>query len=850
MLFALLISAIPIMSVSALDPPNNDTLIIATAGNAESCDPAWHYDTASGELIQNVYEGLMWWDYDKVDQYVPMIAESWPGSDVEGRKIVPIMPPFNPVYDAPVGTAEIWLFKIKNDIPWQNPIYGHVTPQDVEYTFERGMVQDHDGGPQWMLLSPLLGIMTTRPITDPAALGHAIDNSVHSNATHVWFCLKIPFAAFQQILCQTWSVIMSKEWRLADPNDDDWHGWDPTYTLWVNFNDPAEPGPIMDEIVVNPGYANAMMGTGPYMLDYWDTTPAAGMWRLKRFDCYWRGWDVCEGSQSMVGGGHPHVTWVIEKMISEWSTRKAYFISEAPEDQVDLCFVPRANVNELMWEFGIRYKYDLPTLAGNGFFFNYNVDALSTRIPTLGGVPTRNLFSDRHMRLAFSYAFNVTDFIASYMLGEAFPIGNPIIQGIAYYNATKPYYGIDLAKVQSELMLAWSGVAWASGFTVEINFNTGNTARQLIATMVAGVINGFKPGSCTVVGIPWATYLAEMYNYRLCAWMLGWQADFPDPHNWMQPFMHTQGDFSGFQNIQYGLDPSSMNWKDYRYGGGFPYTNWNGTSVAALSNYYVDWTIEHGIKLPMSDPLRKELYEELMDIFFAEDPALMTYQGMGRHYERDWVQGWYYNIMWPGVYAYDLWKQWKEQMNYELSVWSTKNVFAPTGQTVITIGIEDPSSLGTIEYYTPPIEVLITVKIYINWKSGDPQPIPETHNVWVFWGDPFDIEYVFNPTNPQTVIGYYASIIPMYHWVDCYTMLTYETGAYFKTCTMDNYTVSNSAAPDGTGYAITHKVCGDLGGFKNPPGTIPPPYFFAYDGIVDSKDLALWLMAYKNNGPF
>ncbi|MFQ6090344.1 MAG: hypothetical protein ACE5LD_02790, partial [Candidatus Bipolaricaulia bacterium] len=46
---------------------NPDTMIWITHGPAETLDPAYAYDTASGEIIFNVYEGLVRWPYGVVD---------------------------------------------------------------------------------------------------------------------------------------------------------------------------------------------------------------------------------------------------------------------------------------------------------------------------------------------------------------------------------------------------------------------------------------------------------------------------------------------------------------------------------------------------------------------------------------------------------------------------------------------------------------------------------------------------------------------------------------------------------------------------------------------------------------
>ncbi|MEM1991199.1 MAG: hypothetical protein QXO76_08585 [Thermoproteota archaeon] len=52
---------------SPTKPPikNPDTIIEATIGEPETLDPAWAYDTASGEVIFNIYETLIFFDREK-----------------------------------------------------------------------------------------------------------------------------------------------------------------------------------------------------------------------------------------------------------------------------------------------------------------------------------------------------------------------------------------------------------------------------------------------------------------------------------------------------------------------------------------------------------------------------------------------------------------------------------------------------------------------------------------------------------------------------------------------------------------------------------------------------------------
>ena len=66
------------MGYNSADPT---TLMIATIGEPETLDPALAYETAGGEIIQNVYETLVFYDGEATDKFVPQLAESWEISD-------------------------------------------------------------------------------------------------------------------------------------------------------------------------------------------------------------------------------------------------------------------------------------------------------------------------------------------------------------------------------------------------------------------------------------------------------------------------------------------------------------------------------------------------------------------------------------------------------------------------------------------------------------------------------------------------------------------------------------------------------------------------------------------------
>jgi hypothetical protein len=53
---------------------------------------------------------------------------------------------------------------------------------------------------------------------------------------------------------------------------------------------------------------------------------------------------------------------------------------------------------------------------------------------------------------------------------------------------------------------------------------------------------------------------------------------------------------------------------------------------------------------------RRDMYWDLQYRYWLDSPSFTLYQPVGRRFARDWVQGWYYNSLYPGLYAYDLWK--------------------------------------------------------------------------------------------------------------------------------------------------------------------------------------------------
>jgi len=574
---AMLITGLGTLSIAQVKNP--DTLIIADIGTVDSLDPAWAYDTASGARIFNIYETLITFKNGKTDEFVPLLATKVPS--VENGLI------------SPDGLT--YRFPIRKGVKFHNG--EPLTPEDVEYSFERAMVQDRDGGPVWMLYEPLLGIHGSRDKDGNIIIDFEdIDKAVEVEGDSVVFHLKKPYPPFLVILANSWGSIVNKKFCVE-------HGdWPGTADTWKKYNNP-EPGK-------EPLHGIAC-GTGPFKLEWWEPGVETV---LSRFDDYWR-----EPAK---------LKRVIWKVVDEWTTGKLMFLA----GDADIVYVPHAYIKELEGVEGIRVTKNLPTLSLSAAFFNFdinpegNTDIGSGKLDGQGIPP--DFFADKDVRLGFAYSFDWKTYLKDVFHGEALKPVGPIPEGIAFRNPEQETYYFDPEKAKEHFKKAWGGKVWEKGFKFTILYNSGNTQREIAARIFEENVEALNPKfQIEVRPVEWATYLKELVNRRLTLFIIGWLADYADPHNFVHPFMHSQGDLSGFQSY---------------------------------SNPIVDKLIEKGIST--QDPEeRRSIYYQLQWIYHEDVPSIPLYQELLRHYERDWVHGWYYNPIYPGGeiqgYLYPIYKK-------------------------------------------------------------------------------------------------------------------------------------------------------------------------------------------------
>ncbi|MCP5455574.1 MAG: ABC transporter substrate-binding protein [Thermotogae bacterium] len=590
---------------------NPDTFFYATIGEPDTLDPHYAYDTASGEVLYNVYENLIAYDGGSMADFVPLLSTAVPS--VENG------------YLNDDGT--VYVFPIRKGVTFHNG--DPLTPEDVEYSFERALVFSPAAGPTWMLFEPLFGTHDIESMVEEyvgAAWGDifdadmnpkseykqalidffndVIDPAVEVEGDTVVFRLPKAFGPFMNILSQSshWSGILDKEWceglGLWDGNADGW---------WKHHDWKKEDSPL---------YAQTN-GTGPFKLVSWDRAQQKVF--LERNDNYWR--EPAKLKQIVIAG------------IDEWSTRFAMLQS----GEADLITTPAEYLPQVEELANVTVMSGLPTVNITALSFNWEIKPESKYVGSGKldgeGVPL-NFFTDENVRLGFAYAFNYQEFIDDTLNGLGINVPTVLPEGFLGYDGELEGYHLDFDKATNYFKRAFRGQLWQKGFKMTILYNTGNSSRQRSAEILRDNLAKINPKfKVEVAGVQWPSYLDARKNGTMPVYIIGWLADYPDPHNFIFTYYHSSGDYGKFYGEAFDAFARR------------PQPEFGGRSLNKM------------IELASVDPdpkMRQKLYVQIQEFVLDHGLSMALYQPLGLRAQRSWVKGYYRNPIRPGEDYYSL----------------------------------------------------------------------------------------------------------------------------------------------------------------------------------------------------
>ncbi|MBI4371925.1 MAG: ABC transporter substrate-binding protein [Elusimicrobia bacterium] len=564
------------MPASAQPLVNPDTLTYAAIQEVSSLDPAFPYEASSQSLIQNVYETLIAFRGSSLEEFEPRIAEKVPtlangGISADGRT---------------------YRFPIRRGVRFQDG--SEVAPEDARYSLLRFMLMDRRGGPSALLLEPIAGVASTRDSSGTITLDFAdLSRRVRVEGRDLVIELPRPFGPFLSIIAR-WSYVLPQAWCAA-------HGdWDGREETWKAFNDPPkEKSYLYDH----------MNGAGPFLLARWDRTGRSVL--LERHEGYWR--------------GPARLRRVLLKSIPEFGTRKLMLQA----GDADIIETPRPFASQLEGLPGVRLLDGLRRLQTDpALFFTVRVNPVAN--PDIGsgrldgeGIPP-DFFSDPDVRKGFAYAFDAEAVRLGAYKGKAARAIGPIPPGVAGRDPRQPRYDHDPRRAEEHLRRAWGGRVWDKGFRFTLTYNTGGETRETAAQVLKKGVESLNPKfRVDLRAVDWPVFVDKAQRRLMPMFARGWFADYPDAHNFVYAFYHSQGRYPSAQGFS---DPA------------------------------LDALIERAVAEP-SAARRAALYRKILARGFEDCPAIFSVHPSGVYAMRSWVRGFTDNPVNMDVYYYPIEKR-------------------------------------------------------------------------------------------------------------------------------------------------------------------------------------------------
>ncbi len=341
-------------------------------------------------------------------------------------------------------------------------------------------------------------------------------------------------------------------------------------------------------------------GSGAYELVEW--VPGQRI-VFEAFEDYWQ--------------GEAPIKRVVVMFVTELSTRLMMLKS----GDADVAAIAVAYRSQIEGVEGIKVYAGMPSNVCSFIIFNFDIDTSWVPPEThwLGetGQDVRgDFFTDVDLRKAFAYAYNYEDDIQQAFMGESEQATCPVPPGWLGYS-TAYNYTYDPVKAEEHFRAAWDGQLWEEGFAVTLVYGAGNEGDRISSEILKAGVEAINP-KFKILLTPVDNAVADAITWTAQSPLTqsGDWINYPDPH------------------IAYEQQVSSY-------------------SLFQRAGRYYNERVDELISLAYEETdeaVREEMYLEIADYLYSEVPHIYRAYDTDFFTCRTWLQGYFYNPFYSGLY--------------------------------------------------------------------------------------------------------------------------------------------------------------------------------------------------------
>jgi peptide/nickel transport system substrate-binding protein len=464
--------------------PQN-TYVRYTSSDIPTLDPGQIYDTASGEVGENLYETLVAYKGKSVTALEGVLATDWKESN----------------------SGKTFTFNLRKNVKFHTG--NAFTCADAEYSLRRNLVNNNAESGNWFLSEALLGTGSNAK-DDTSITWAAITKAVDCNAQGqlVLNLPKVDPALMVKMAYIGQAVIDSKHAISIG----EWDGTEKTWKDWVGKD------------LTDSALSKKPSGTGAYQFVKNDPN----LFVAKAFDGYW--------------GNKPKITNVILQVVKELPAR----IEALKKGDVDVIDGgPRATViPQLEGVKSVKIMDNLTNNSQSGIFMNQNIknpEVLGSGKLDGKGIPG-NFFADVNVRKAFAHSFGYEQYIKEVQAGKSVYRTMALPETFLGYDKSIKPFSFDPEKARAAFKVAFGGKLWSSGFTLRARYRASSVPSQTAMEILKKNVEALNPKfKVELSAKPWSDFLKDSAQGKEAMILIGWAPDYADPDNFMYTFYHSEG---------------------------------------------------------------------------------------------------------------------------------------------------------------------------------------------------------------------------------------------------------------------------------------------------------------------